>query len=441
MEELLCDAALRGDIESLHEIISRDSFILYKVCVGSFKGKNPLHVAVSIGQREFVLKLLEIKSDLAEVLDTELGAALHVASSKGYIEIVKDLVKVSPKMCLARDRDGNNPLHIAAIKGQVQVLKELVRTSPHRSARAKVDQGDTILHLCVMYNQFNCLKLMVDMIPDPDFVNDADSDGNTILHLAVFEKQLKMIKHVLTNSKIDVNAINKSGRTALDVHFLAVGNPTDSEIQDILLEAGAKRREHAEVDQQFEPSWRAQRRDTFMVVASLIATMAFQVGLNPPGGVWQDHDSQGQITGKSVLAHADGSLFYRLMIANTIVFLVSLSTIVLLIFSMPEPKRVYRWTRAMITWSTIIVTGSTYTFSITAITPAKFHDGTGADETFVAATLLWIAVMTVSTVRSTFSTRKSQNVGHGKGSILKAGRGGRPRSGANGYGGNHQSNV
>lgn len=211
-----------------------------------------------------------------------------------------------------------------------------------------------------------------------------------------------MIKHVLTNSKIDVNAINKSGRTALDVHFLAGGNPTDSEIQDILLEAGAKRREHAEVDQQFEPKWRTQRRDTFMVVASLIATMAFQVGLNPPGGVWQNgDDSKGQIAGKSVLAYADGFWFYSLMIANTLAFLVSLSTIVLLIFAMPEPIRAYRWRRAMITWSTIIVTGFTYTFSVIAITPAKFHSGTGEDETFVAAISLWMAVMTVFMVRST----------------------------------------
>lgn len=55
-----------------------------------------------------------------------------------------------------------------------------------------MDQGDTILHFCVMYDQFQCLELLVDMIPDPDFVNDDDSGDNTILHLAVFEKRLEV---------------------------------------------------------------------------------------------------------------------------------------------------------------------------------------------------------------------------------------------------------
>lgn len=35
--------------------------------------------------------------------------------------------------------------------------------------------------------------------------------------------------------------------------------------------------------------WQRKKRNTLMVVASLIATMAFQVGANPPGGFWQDN--------------------------------------------------------------------------------------------------------------------------------------------------------
>ncbi|KAI8570218.1 hypothetical protein RHMOL_Rhmol01G0016900 [Rhododendron molle] len=83
MEELLCDASMRGDLELLHKIIEEDNYILNKVLVGSFKGKNPLHVATSTGKAEVVLALLEAKPKLAEVLDTELGTTLHMASANG----------------------------------------------------------------------------------------------------------------------------------------------------------------------------------------------------------------------------------------------------------------------------------------------------------------------------------------------------------------------
>ncbi|KAH7859470.1 hypothetical protein Vadar_001513 [Vaccinium darrowii] len=88
-EEWLCDAALRGDVGSLKEIIAKDEYILDKILVGGFKGKNPLHVAMSTGQREFVVQLLTTKPELAEVLDTKVGTALHIASSKGHLEIVE----------------------------------------------------------------------------------------------------------------------------------------------------------------------------------------------------------------------------------------------------------------------------------------------------------------------------------------------------------------
>ncbi|XP_058215635.1 ankyrin repeat-containing protein At2g01680-like [Rhododendron vialii] len=374
MEERLCYAAMKGDLKSLQEIIAIDGSILDRVLVGIFRGKNPLHVAISTGQTRFVLKLLEIKPGLAEVLDTELGAAIHIASAKGHLEIVKALVNVSPEMCLARDGDGNSPVHIAALKGQLQVLEELVRTNSH-IAQVKVNRGDTILHLCVKYDQFECLKLLLQMNPDPCFVNDVDVDGNTILHLAVFKKRPEMIKLVLSCKNIvAVNAINKSGRSPLDIHLqFRSENQSDSEIEDILLDAGAKRFKRGKQgtvgDDRLEPSWQTKRRNTFMIVSSLIATMAYQVGVNPPGGVWLD-DAEGHKVGKAILAYNYPDFYPIFMCLNTAGFLVSLTTILLLIISLPERGWGLRWAQAFISWCTILTTAFSYTFSVIAISPA-----------------------------------------------------------------------
>ncbi|KAF8401048.1 hypothetical protein HHK36_014351 [Tetracentron sinense] len=56
-------------------------------------------------------------------------------------------------------------------------------------------------------------------------------------------------------------------------------------------------------------AWLKKKRNSLMVVASLIVTMAFQAGVNPRGGVWQDDApsdeykrNSGHIAGFSVMA-------------------------------------------------------------------------------------------------------------------------------------------
>lgn len=78
----------------------------------------------------------------------------------------------------------------------------------------------------------------------------------------------------------------------------------DIEVQDIesgesLRVRGACRKKENDTSQKRSSAeklqrddWIERKRNTLMIVASLIATMAFQAGLNPPSGVWQE-DLQG----------------------------------------------------------------------------------------------------------------------------------------------------
>ncbi|KAI8527168.1 hypothetical protein RHMOL_Rhmol12G0054800 [Rhododendron molle] len=134
--------------------------------------------------RELFLELLYTNPELFKALDLQQQSLLHLASTNGHIEIVKALIHARPEMCLARDRDGANPLHVAAMRGKVEVLDELFKANPHatRAYRVDIGESETILHICVKYNQLQFLKkLLQNYFKGKDFVNAKDNADNTIL--------------------------------------------------------------------------------------------------------------------------------------------------------------------------------------------------------------------------------------------------------------------
>nr|GMD41734.1 ankyrin repeat-containing protein At3g12360-like [Ipomoea batatas] len=305
MDRRVYEAAINGDVRALHELLQEDKLILDRVTLNFHE--TPLHIAVMRGHVEFAGELLRRNSQLAAELDSRNSSPLHMAAVKGDLEMVKLLLSANPEMCVAPDRDGRIPLHLAAMKGRVEALKELLRVQP-AAVRQRTGSGkETVLHLCVKHNQIEALKTLMASVEREiidEIMNATDSDGNTILHFAVSNKQIEIIKHLLSNSQIAVNSINENGYTALDV--LAQGlqkDMNDFEIGEMLRGAGALRAKEISGTTHHQPKtttannndhqnptgdWLSRKRDSIMVVASLIATMAFQAGVNPPGGVWQE---------------------------------------------------------------------------------------------------------------------------------------------------------
>ncbi|KAH7838519.1 hypothetical protein Vadar_027578 [Vaccinium darrowii] len=131
-------------------------------------------------------------------------------------------------MCLARDRDSANPFRVATMRGKVKILDVLFQANPH-AARARI----------------------IDL--------------------------------VLNKTKIDVNATNAIKQTAMDIHFLRQGTEpegADRDIEDLLLKFHAKREKDT-----IDPKWITDQRNALIIVAVLLATIAFQAGVTPPGGV------------------------------------------------------------------------------------------------------------------------------------------------------------
>ncbi|XP_058197256.1 ankyrin repeat-containing protein At5g02620-like [Rhododendron vialii] len=412
MEHDLCEAAITGDTDSLDAIIQKDPLILHKFADGCFNGAaSPLHVATSNNQTHFVEELLNLKPELklrlTEVLDSQLRSALHLASAMGHHQIVKVLLNCNPKMCLVRDRDGKNPVHVAAMEGKTNALKELVQARPE-AARVRVDQNETILHLCVKHNQLKSLKKLLKKIKGRDFVNAKDSDGNTILHLAILYERFKIACYVLEKLTIDVNATNASGHTAMDILFLrpdilrsdnkeeshiGLYKVEKSHIEDLLRKANAKQAEDL-----VGGDWLTNKRESLMVVASLIATMAFQAGVSPPGGVWQE-DTDKYRAGEAVMAYYYQKSYPYFLRFNTIGFVASLSTILLLMSGLKFRNKAMMWVLIVTMWLAITSMAITYSFSNIVVTPKK--DRPSLTNIIKIGVIVWSSVMGLLLVKHT----------------------------------------
>ncbi|XP_031273358.1 ankyrin repeat-containing protein BDA1-like [Pistacia vera] len=423
MERRIYEAAVEGNIISLLNLLQEDALILDRITVSCY-GETPLHIASMLGHAEFVQEILGRKPELAGELDSRKSSPLHLATSKGYLDIVKKLVSVNPEMCLARDRDGKNPVHIAVIKGRVSVLKELVKVRPI-AARMLMERGETILHACVRFDQLEAMKFLMEQMSDHEFVNSKDDDGNTVLHLAVADKQVEAIQFLTTINAIEVNALNKGGFTALDILKQSRRDWKDYEIGELLRSGGdicaediaiskhdlgskqtttltshgnnqinMSRPQGNHTKKSFEKKgdWLKEMNNVLMVIASLISTVTFQAGLNPPGGVWQEtkkaqddaptSDPYHEVAltsdpyheaGESIMADTSSSHYYSLsnlfFTSNTIGFVASLCIILLLVSGLPFIKRrLFTWILMVILWVAISALTLAYLFSQTFIT-------------------------------------------------------------------------
>ncbi|KAK9902323.1 hypothetical protein M0R45_001743 [Rubus argutus] len=199
----LYQAEVAGSVPSFKILIQKDplSFSTKFHSLTGAKLRCTVHTSALLGHLEFTKALLNHNSRLAQVRDSLRRPPLLLASAEGHKDTVQALLKFYPDACLFRDQDGRIPLHYAAMRGHTEVLAELMRAKPESVSLRVLDRGGTVFHLCVIYNQIECLKLLVEEVGDNgDFLNArAGSDGGmTILELAVMLRQIQTIRYLLS---------------------------------------------------------------------------------------------------------------------------------------------------------------------------------------------------------------------------------------------------
>ena len=194
-----------------------------------------------------------------------------------------------------------------------------------------------------------------------------------------------------------LNMINECGYTSLDILQEIKGEePKYESVKELFRQADALK---AKQVNQIE--WLSKKQAALMVVASLIATMAFQAGVSPPGGVWQDNlpdnlpdnSTDPHRAGEAVMAYNYPNSYPLFLHANTIGFVASLSTILFLVTGLPFKKKLFMWIMVLIMWLTVTSMAFTYAFSITVITPKK--DRGPLSNAISIGVIVWCGVMAV----------------------------------------------
>ncbi|OWM86543.1 hypothetical protein CDL15_Pgr015578 [Punica granatum] len=301
MENMLYEAAAMGDVSALQILLRDDKLTLDRVLSRCFT-ETPLHIAVMLGHREFVKEILSRKPEMAKELDFRKSLPVHLATAKGHVEVVKLLLSENPE----------------------------------------------------------ALEYLLDVMGDDrEFVNYLDNDGSTILHLAAADRQVEIVTLTLRKSRVELNMVNSYGFSAQDI-ALAHGRrcSKDIEIQESLKQAGAVQPSLRGKDQTVpveieknnrrhkpkrEKNWLEQKRSAIMVVASLIATMAFQAGINPPAILFQEN--------KKIKDRVDITAFVNIIAVS---FYASACIILLLIGGLPLRRRFFMWFLMVIMWVAII---------------------------------------------------------------------------------------
>ena len=252
---------------------------------------------------------------------------------------------------------------------------------------------------------------------------------------------MQTVKYLINNNtKIQVNAKTSNGFTALDILSQSHRDLKDMDIAETLTAAKAVRTTNkkppppppsssncVEKNKRTGLRWAfsalfhggdwwfpnetsewLMKQESLMVVASLIATMAFQAGLSPPGGVWGD-DSPG--AGTSVMAAKAEETYQKYLVANSIGFMTSFIAIVMILVGLPK-KRIFMRFLIMTMCAAVCSMAFTYGYSISFFTPVSpgispapspqpFQAGSVTDAGYKPKSVIsWISVIVAIVVTS-----------------------------------------
>ncbi|XP_046550205.1 26S proteasome non-ATPase regulatory subunit 10-like, partial [Haliotis rubra] len=232
----LHEACRKGDLNRVNHILSQDLVDINSR--DEKQGRTPLMVAAQEGNCRMFDFLISRGANMQEV-DNNGNNVLHWACKGGHVDMLECVlrqygifknVQTSPLIQAVRtgnrdvieflvstgsnvsqvDQFGNTALHWACTGRHVAMVKYLV-SQGSVDVNSRNRDGRTALMGAALKGNRNVFEFLVNMGANESHVDD---DGHNILHLASSYGRMEMVRHILSQNLVDINARDKDGNTA-----------------------------------------------------------------------------------------------------------------------------------------------------------------------------------------------------------------------------------
>jgi ankyrin repeat protein len=183
------------------------------------------------------------------------GVNINVIDNAGVSPLSLSAMKNDSRLMQALLEEGANPnvkksnemlaVHHAALNGSSQALKILLNAGADCEDTALFeDMYRTPMHLSVMKNSLECLKILLGTKASP---NIPDDSGRTALHYASMSGNVKAVEMILGSAECEADLVDDEEKSALDLALEASRGPIlDTtpylRIQSLLLGKGSHSR-------------------------------------------------------------------------------------------------------------------------------------------------------------------------------------------------------
>lgn len=165
--------------------------------------------------------------------------AIFLAIQNNHADVVRYLIENGADLTL-QDQYAGTPLHNAAYMGNVEIAKLLIDAGADVNAVSNRDRGTPIC-IAVMEDKVEMVKFLLEKGADPNVRIGYYEE--TLLHFSVSNVSNGIeITKILLDSEMDINTVDKLGKTPLHALTLSIWTgPTVEIMANFLMEKGADR--------------------------------------------------------------------------------------------------------------------------------------------------------------------------------------------------------